>query len=284
MDGASCQGAAAGTPFFLFTAGLTPRALFANAYAPEAPVTGEAAVHGTSATVSATVDPKGATVKESFEFGTTTAYGQTTASQRSAPASTPVPFSAQLSGLPAGTTIHYRAVATSDFGTFVGADRTFTTAPAPPTPPATGTGTGTGAGAVTAAVGRATVLARASTGPAANVKVTCGGAAGAMCSLSLRLTVVETLRGHRLLAASAVGHKGGSHRSVVVGTARVSLAVGQTRTVRVVLNRAGRRLVSRLHGLRATLQIRQTNIAGATTTVFSKTVAFKSPTRHHSAL
>ena len=70
------------------------------------------------------------------------------------------PFSAQLSGLPAGTTIHYRAVASSDFGTFVGADRTFTTAPAPPTPPATGS-TGTGTGAVTAAVGRATVLARA---------------------------------------------------------------------------------------------------------------------------
>ena len=105
--------------------------------------------------------------------------------------------------------------------------------------------------------------------------MTCGGAAGAMCRLTLRLSVVETLRGHRLLAASAVGHKGGSHRSVVIGTARVSLAAGQTRSVRIALNRTGRRLVSRLHGLRARLQIRQTNIAGATTTVFSRTVAFK---------
>jgi hypothetical protein len=272
MDGASCQGGAAGTPFFLFTAGTSPRGLFANAYAPEAPVTGGATVGGSSAVVNATVNPKGATVKESFEFGTTTAYGQSTASQRSAPVSTAVPFSAQLSGLPAGTTIHYRAVASSDFGSFVGADRTLTTAPAPP---ATVPGTGT------AAVGRVTVLARGTSGPAANVKVTCGGAAGAMCSLTLRLTVVETLKGHRLLAASAVGHKGGSHRTVVVGTARVSLSAGQTKTVRVVLNRTGKRLVSRLHGLRAKLQVRQSNIAGGASTVFSKTVAFKSPSHRH---
>ncbi len=278
MDGASCQGGAAGTPFFLFTAGTSPRGLFANAYAPEAPVTGAATIEGSSATLSATVNPVGAAVKESFEFGATTAYGQSTASQRSGPASASVPFSAQLSGLPAGATIHYRAVVSSDFGTFVGADRTLTTAPAPPgpsAPPASGSVPGT------ATVGRVTVLPRGTVGPAASVKVTCGGTAGAICSLTLRLTVVETLRGHRLLAASAVGRKGGSHRTVLVGTARVSLVGGQTRTVRVVLNQAGKRLVSRLHGLRARLQIEQGNITGSASLVFSKAVAFKAPTHHH---
>ncbi len=276
MDGAACQGAAAGTPFFLSTAGSGPRSLFANAYEPETPVTGGASVEGSSATVSATVNPSGATVKESFEFGTTTAYGQSTASQRSAPSSTAVPFSAQLPGLPAGTTIHYRAVASSDFGSFVGADRTFTTAAAP-VPPAPGSVPGE------PTAGRATVLPHGTAGPAASVKVTCTGAAGAMCSLTLRLTVVETLKGHRLLAASAVGHKGGSHRTVLIGTARVSLAAGQTRTVRVVLNRSGRRLVSRLHGLRAKLQVSQSNIVGGASTVFSKTIAFKAPAPRHGA-
>ena len=88
MDGAACQGGAVGTPFFLLTAGTNPRGLFADAYAPEAPVTGDAsAVDGSSATVSGTVNPQGASVKVSFQFGTTTAYGQTTATQTTGPAS-----------------------------------------------------------------------------------------------------------------------------------------------------------------------------------------------------
>ena len=75
----------------------------------------------------------------SFQFGTTTAYGQTTASQTTGPAGSATAFAEQLSGLPAGTTIHYRAVASTDFGTFTGADRTFTTTAAEPesTPPGT---------------------------------------------------------------------------------------------------------------------------------------------------
>ena len=64
----------------------------------------------------------------SFQFGTTTAYGQTTAPQKTGPDNAADSFSALLTGLAPGTTIHYRAVATSDFGTFLGADQQFTTA------------------------------------------------------------------------------------------------------------------------------------------------------------
>ena len=39
-DGATCQGGAIGTPFFLFTNGTSPLPLFADAYQPDAPVTG----------------------------------------------------------------------------------------------------------------------------------------------------------------------------------------------------------------------------------------------------
>jgi hypothetical protein len=66
-------------------------------------------------------------VNVSFEFGTTTAYGSTTTPQKTGPDNVVDSFSAVLSGLPSGTTIHYRAVATSDFGKVVGADRTFKT-------------------------------------------------------------------------------------------------------------------------------------------------------------
>ena len=82
MDGQACQGGAVGTPFFLFTNGTSPLGLFADAYQPDVPVTGAASGISTSAaTVSGTVNPEGAAVKVHFDFGTTTAYGQSTAAQ-----------------------------------------------------------------------------------------------------------------------------------------------------------------------------------------------------------
>ena len=91
----------------------------------------------------------------SFQFGTTTAYGQSTAAQTTGPDNAADAFSAALTGLPAGTTIHYRAVATSDFGTQVGADQTLTTQSTPPPPPVPGK----------ASVGRARVSGNDRVGP-----------------------------------------------------------------------------------------------------------------------
>ncbi len=57
-DGAACQGAAVGTPFFLFTNGTSPRSLFAGAYHPGAVTTGAAsAVTASSATVTGSSTP-----------------------------------------------------------------------------------------------------------------------------------------------------------------------------------------------------------------------------------
>src|SRR5581483_4639593 len=83
-DGAACQAGAAGTPFFLFTDGDAAHAkLLADAYQTDAPTTGAASAVGSSAAiVSGAVNPEGAPVKVQFQFGTTTAYGQTTAVQR----------------------------------------------------------------------------------------------------------------------------------------------------------------------------------------------------------
>ena len=59
--------------------GPTPAGCSRTPTRREAPVTGDAsAVDGSSATVNGTVNPQGAAVKVSFQFGTTTAYGQTT--------------------------------------------------------------------------------------------------------------------------------------------------------------------------------------------------------------
>jgi hypothetical protein len=47
--------------------------------------------------------------------------------QTIARANAPVSFSATISSLPSGTTIHYRAVVQTDFATGDGGDRKFTT-------------------------------------------------------------------------------------------------------------------------------------------------------------
>ena len=274
-DGAACQGGAIGTPFLLFTNGNSPRSLFANAYQPDAPVTGgTSAVNESTATVNGTVNPQGASVKVSLQFGTTTAYGQATAQQSSGVSNSATPFSAELTGLPAGTTIHYRAVATSDFGTFVGADQTLTTIahapPAPPAPPGT------------TAIGHARAFGKAKvTGSTASVRVSCEGATGATCRLAVKITATETFRHHRLVAVTAGSSGRRSHRVVVLGTASVSLKAGQTQTVRVALNRTGRQLLARRHELKAKLIVAQATATAAAATVSSQTVTFKRAGKRH---
>jgi hypothetical protein len=100
------------------------------------------AITSTSATLSGVVDSGGSTTNYWFEYGTTTAYGTSTASaSTSSWQSTQV--SKAVSGLTPGTTYHVRLVASSAHGSATGDDVVFTTqgtapsAPASsPTPPA----------------------------------------------------------------------------------------------------------------------------------------------------
>ena len=266
-DGKACQGSAIGTPFFLFTNGTSPLRLFSSAYAPDAPVTGTASgVTTSAATLNATDNPEGASVSASFQFGTTTAYGSSTASLTLGPNNAATPFTAQLTGLPAGTTIHYRAVVTSDFGTFVGADQTLTTASTPPPPPA-----GSGHGSI----GQVKV-----SGNTASVPVQCSGTAGQTCSLALTMTVTETLKGHKAIAITS-RKQAHTHREVVgVGSARVTLTAGQTRVVQITLNRTGKALLANHHTLKVSLRVAQTLANHQTVTVASRTLTFKAP-KHH---
>ena len=261
-DGAACQGGAVGTPFFLFTNGTNPRGLFAGAYQPDTPVTGAASAVSTSAaTVTGTVDPEGAPVKVSFQFGTSTAYGQSTAPQTLAPGNEATAFTGQLTGLPAGTVIHYRAVAVSDFGTFVGADQTLTTSPVV-TPPL---------------VGVATASHAKVSGTTALVRVSCAGAAGAHCNVSLRMSVTETFHGQKLIAVAARVR----HKVLGVGSAAVTLSAGNVQTVRVSLNGQGRKLLASRHVLKVKLVVTEALGNGQSATVSTQTVTFKTHTHRH---
>jgi hypothetical protein len=101
---------------------------------PTAPVVSQelaVEIGATEAKLGARIGPGGVETNYSFEYGTTTSYGQ----------KTPIPEGnagtglaqrtvwATASGLAPGTTYHYRVVATNALGSTAGADRTFTTPP-----------------------------------------------------------------------------------------------------------------------------------------------------------
>jgi phosphodiesterase/alkaline phosphatase D-like protein len=87
----------------------------------------------TTATLNATVTPNGAATSVHFEYGTTTSFGSTTASQSIGSGNSPVSVSANLTGLSAGTLYYYRAVATNSVGSTFGNTLTFTTTTPLPT-------------------------------------------------------------------------------------------------------------------------------------------------------
>jgi hypothetical protein len=127
-DGANCQGGLLGTPFFLFTHGVAPRRLLADAYQPGAPSTRAATNVGkTKATLHGAVNPAGTKVRVRFDFGRTTGYGRHTAFHVIPPADVVKTFQAALTGLAPNTRFHYRVEVQTDFGVLFGPDRTFTT-------------------------------------------------------------------------------------------------------------------------------------------------------------
>jgi hypothetical protein len=85
----------------------------------------------TTATLNATINPDGGDVSDcKFEYGTTIAYGKTVScSSLPGAGSISIAVSAQLVGLAANTTYHFRIVATNTGGTSEGTDQTFTTPP-----------------------------------------------------------------------------------------------------------------------------------------------------------
>jgi plastocyanin len=79
-----------------------------------------------SATLNGSVNPRGATTMVHFQYGLTTSYGSTTPMQTQN-GNTLRPVSANITGLLANRTYHFRIVAHNNGGTRFGADRTFTT-------------------------------------------------------------------------------------------------------------------------------------------------------------
>jgi outer membrane protein assembly factor BamB len=85
-------------------------------------------IASSSARLHGTVDPHGLSTTVYFQYGITTSYGHTTASQ-SKTGDVYQNVSADITGLTAGTMYHFRMVGTNSAGTRYGLDRTFAAVP-----------------------------------------------------------------------------------------------------------------------------------------------------------
>jgi hypothetical protein len=83
-------------------------------------------VASSSATLNGSVNPHGLTTTVRFQYGRTASYGSTTANQTKT-GNTTQNVAANISGLAASTTYHFRIVATNSSGTRYGSDKTFNT-------------------------------------------------------------------------------------------------------------------------------------------------------------
>jgi len=103
--------------------------------APTPVTVGASSITQAEATLGATVNPHGGEVSECrFEYGPTSAYGSSAACfSLPGSATSPVPVSASIGGLAAGTVYHFRVAIGYPGGSAVGGDQTFTTLGAPPT-------------------------------------------------------------------------------------------------------------------------------------------------------
>jgi hypothetical protein len=103
----------------------------ASAAAPSAITGPVTAISPTSATAGGTVNPGGQATTWYLEYGTSTSYGSKTSSTSAGSGTANVAVSRAMTGLTAGTTYHYRLVATNTAATSQGADGIFTTTAAP---------------------------------------------------------------------------------------------------------------------------------------------------------
>ena len=106
-----------------------PDQTFFTPDAPKIEAASSSAIGPTTAHLSATVASNGTPTGVRFEYGTTTAYGSTTAATAIGADRFSVPVEADVAGLQPGTTYHYRAVGSNGYGTSNGLDLTFSTQP-----------------------------------------------------------------------------------------------------------------------------------------------------------
>ncbi len=123
--------------------------------------------------------------------------------------------------------------------------------------------------------GRASVKHLSTSNTTLSVRVNCKGTTS--CKVKLTGTVLETLRGGKVIAVAASTKTKGKgkkkrtiKKTITIISKTVTIPAGATRTFKLTLNAAGRKLIAKHHPLKAKLIVTQ-----AGKTVAHKTVTLK---------
>jgi hypothetical protein len=210
--------------------------------APAASTGPATAVGDRSATLSGSVDGRGAPTTYRFEYGPTTAYGSTTPAAAAGSGTGTV--SAKLDALSPATTFHYRLVASNSGGTTKGADRTFTTASPPqPDPPPTQT-------SPPPTTSPPTMSPTPPAEPFAGVELVSRRLTYARRAVTVRLRCPAVTVGRCSGRTKLTARRPTSARRVTLGRAPFSIAAGKRVRVKVRVTRPGRRLLGSTRRLR----------------------------------
>jgi hypothetical protein len=189
----------------------------AHAAAPAATTGPATAVGTTTATVTGSVAPGGRSTSWYVEYGTSTSYGSKTSSASAGSGTASVGVTSKLSGLRAGTTYHYRVVATNGDGTSRGGDAVFTTLVPPDAVTGAASGVGTSSATLNGTVdpnGRSTTYFfeyGTSTGYGTKTGTRSAGSATSAQSVSIGISGLQVGRTYhfRLVATSDAGTAAG---------------------------------------------------------------------------
>jgi lysophospholipase L1-like esterase len=243
--------------------------------APPAAVTRPAdQIETNSATVHGSANPDGEDTTYRFEYGLDTSYGTSTPETAAGDGTDPIAVAVALQSLRAGTTYHYRLVATNRAGSTAGADEILSTL----TPPAdTGGGGSTvptaGSSPLTAA-GEVSLAPIAGTAVLTRSDVRLHRPASASRGLVIRVTnrtdgatVAAVLTASRHVAPARATSASKATTAVLGGATAVNATAGQV-TLRLKPNATARELLTRHRKLRTKLTITLTlpNLSNSTLT------------------
>jgi hypothetical protein len=191
------------------------------------------------ARLNGSVNPNGHSTTAFFEYGTTTSYGSRTGNRNAGSGTSTRNVTASISGLRAGTTYHFRLVATSAAGTTAGSDETFTTTGVPvvQTGPVQniGTTTTTLTGTVNPSGRTTTWYFEYGTTGSYGTRTAAGNAGAGTSAVSVSFTVSNLAAGttyhYRLVAANSAGTRSGADASFTTARPTVTLAAGGLKVV-----------------------------------------------------
>ncbi len=123
-----------------------------------------------------------------------------------------------------------------------------------------------------------TVSSASTNGSAATALLSCNGSLGAKCAVNGKLTIASVKAGWTLILAAGHKRRKASRRTPALGTAKITIPAGTSKTITIPLNRTGRRLLAKRHTLKVQLTITESG-----RTVADRTLTFraKAPKKRH---